>query len=37
MNKKNGVFLNGYYITGFCDGEANFTIPFQKNLKSSLG
>ena len=29
--------LNGYYVTGFCDGEASFSIPFQKNLKSTLG
>ncbi|KAF3930963.1 hypothetical protein ABW19_dt0201400 [Dactylella cylindrospora] len=34
---QNGGSLNGYYVTGFSDGEACFFISFQKNLKSSLG
>jgi hypothetical protein len=37
VNDSSKNILNPYYVTGFADGESNFTILFTKNKTLKLG
>jgi hypothetical protein len=37
LNSPSKNFLNPYYITGFADGESNFTIIITKNKSLKVG